>query len=125
MADDYTIEEQSILVSTKHKLGTVAQYDHFDHDILVEINAALTVLFQVGAGGKSFRINSGDETWDDLKEAVGYKNDEIVELVKDYVYLSTKLIFDPPESSAHIEALRNRKDELEWRIFYFEDEWPT
>lgn len=119
------LEEQSILISIKRKIGMAVSYTYYDPDILVEINTALATLFQIGAGKKNFRIHASDETWSELEESVGLRNPETIDLIKDYVYLSAKIVFDPPEGSAHMEALKSRKDELEWRIFYFEDEWPN
>jgi hypothetical protein len=31
--------------------------------------------------------------------------------------MKVRLIFDPPQSSAHIEAIKNTVAELEWRLY--------
>jgi hypothetical protein len=38
------------------------------------------------------------------------------ENVKQYVYISVKIVFDPPASSAHLTALQNKLKELEWKL---------
>lgn len=114
MADDYRdIEINSILNSTKKKLGPSADYDAFDHDILVSINSAFATLFDVcGFGGKSpFRISGPDETWDEVIF------DDRIEWVKDYVFMKVKLAFDPPNNSFLIDNYKQQIQELEWRIY--------
>ena len=39
-----------------------------------------------------------------------------IELVKTYVYMKTRLIFDPPSSSSVIEAFNKQISEFEWRL---------
>lgn len=114
-------ELDSILNSTKKKLGAEPDYDHFNHDIITEINMNLATLYQVGVGNKLFTVTSEDETWEDYYDAVHVKNRHSLQLIKEYVYLGTKLIFDPPESSSLSEAYKAKKEELEWRIYLDED----
>lgn len=121
MSDMETIEADSILNWVKTKLGAEGDYDPFDHDILTEINTALSTIFQVGAGDSSYRIDTAEETWDEFYESTGLKNKHILEMVKEYVFLSTKINFDPPESSYATDNLVKKKDELEWRIKFEED----
>lgn len=116
------VETDSILNWVKKKLGAEGDYDPFDHDILTSINTALATIFQVGAGDTSFRIDTADETWDEFFDGAGIKNEFILPMIKDYVFLSTKILFDPPESSYAVENLVKKKDELEWRIKFDEDD---
>ena len=36
--------------------------------------------------------------------------------VKTYIYLKVRLVFDPPQSSAAMEAIKQNIAELEWRL---------
>lgn len=40
-----------------------------------------------------------------------------IEAVKSYVALKVKLLFDPPQSSTVMEAVKNQISELEWRLY--------
>ena len=39
-----------------------------------------------------------------------------LEGVKNYIYLKTKLVFDPPTNSTTIQAINDNLKELEWRM---------
>ena len=39
-----------------------------------------------------------------------------MEMLKSYMYLKVKLLFDPPLGTASIEAINRQISELEWRI---------
>lgn len=67
------MEEQSILKSIKSLLGSDADYDVFDLDILIFINSAISTLTQIGIGPPSgFKITGDSETWSDF---IGDYND--------------------------------------------------
>lgn len=117
-------EIESILTSIKKKIGIEGDYDHFDHDILTEINMNLATLFQVGAGSEFYHVVSAEDTWETFFSSVGIKDRHVLELIKEYVYIGVRLIFDPPDSSAVMESLKQKKDELEWRIYLDEDLLP-
>lgn len=102
----------SILTSIKKLLGISEEYTHFDTDIIMHINSELAVLNQLGVGdAKGFAIKDSSATWEDF-----IHNDARLEFVKTYIFLKVKLIFDPPLSSAVIEAMNRNIAELEWRI---------
>ena len=102
----------SILTSIKKLLGIEETYTHFDTDIIIHINSALSDLTQIGVGPEEgFRISNSYTTWKD------FTKDELrIENVKDYVYLKVRLIFDPPSSSYVLTAFDDRIKELEWRL---------
>lgn len=108
----------SILTSIKKMLGISEEYDHFDADIIMDINSVLFVLTQLGVGPeKGYAITGASEKWDDF---TGDSN--LSELIKSYVYLKVRLIFDPPSSSAVIESTNKLISEFEWRInVYYEN----
>lgn len=103
---------ESILTSVKKMLGIDEAYTHFDVDLIMHINSTFMILHQMGVGPKSyFSINGSDETWDDF-----IPEGQNIEGVKTYMYQKVRYIFDPPQSSAHMEALSNSIAELEWRL---------
>lgn len=102
----------SILTSIKKMLGISEEYTHFDMDLIIHINSVLSILTQIGVGpSEGFSIQDKTEIWTDF-----ITSDKRLELVKTYVNLKVKLIFDPPLSSAVIEATNRMISELEWRI---------
>lgn len=104
---------ESILVSIKKLLGLESDYDAFDTDIIIGINTALMVLNQLGVGPKEgYSISIGSETWNDF---LG-EDESLLQSVKTFVYLKTRLVFDPPSTSFVISAIDEQIRELEWRI---------
>lgn len=105
--------EESILNTIKSMLGPNGDYDDFDTDIIVHINSAFSVLTQLGVGPpKGFRIHDATSIWSDF---IPDDRDDL-DSIKDYVYMKVKLIFDPPPSSAVIEAFKESIKETEWRL---------
>lgn len=103
---------ESILTSIKKLLGIAEEYTHFDQDLIIEINTYLTRLYQVGVGKENFYIENADKTWSDfLIDETKYQQ------AKTYVYLRVRQIFDPPQSSTAIEAMKENIRELEWLLF--------
>ena len=102
----------SILTSVKKMLGIPEDYEQFDMDIIMHINSVLMILTQLGVGPEEgFTIANKSDKWSDF---IG--EGKLVELVKSYVYLKVRLIFDPPQSSSIIEAMNRQISEFEWRI---------
>ena len=103
---------ESILTSIKKLLGIAEEYEQFDTDIVLDINTALSVLCQLGAGPKEgFSITDKSTAWSDFMG-----NDPRLNLVKSYVHMKVRLMFDPPTSSAVTDAINKTISELEWRI---------
>lgn len=104
----------SILTSIKLMLGITEECTDFDGPIMTHINTVLMLLRQNGIGPDAgFVITNEMTTWGDY---LGDGMSEELQAVKTYVYCKVKLIFDPPQSSAHIEALKSMAAELEWRL---------
>lgn len=107
---------ESILTSIKKLLGIEAEYTHFDADIIMHINSVLSILGQIGIGPEAgFSITNNEATWDQ------FVTGEKFSMVKSYVYLKVRLLFDPPLSSAAIESINRQISELEWRLFVAAD----
>lgn len=102
----------SILTSTKKLLGVEVEYTQFDPDIIIGINSALMSLNQLGIGPTTgFMITDDTLKWIDL---LSDKQD--MEGVKVYVFLKTRLMFDPPTNSFLVDAIERQIKELEWRL---------
>lgn len=101
----------SILQTIKKLLGIEQEYDVFDNDLIIHINSALSVLTQLNVGPKTgFMITGDSETWDDLNVT------SKISMVKTFIHLKVRLIFDPPSSSFVLESIKNLISELEWRL---------
>lgn len=114
-----TVLEENILSSIKKLLGLNDGVTVFDTDIVIHINTVFANLTQMGVGpqddeGKNigFKISTGNEVWGDF-----ISNDILIENVKTYVYIKVKMVFDPPTSSALIDAYNAQAKELEWRLY--------
>lgn len=102
---------ESILTSIKKLLGIDKEYKHFDADLIMHINSVFMVLTQLGVGpSEGFVISGENEKWNN------FIPDSRVELIKSYVYLKVKLLFDPPVSSSAIDSIDRMINEFEWRI---------
>lgn len=103
---------ESILNTIKKMLGIADDYTPFDQDIIVLINGAIMILRQLGVGPQTgFSISNAEATWGDY-----LGTDEILlASVKPYIYLKTKVVFDPPTSSFVLDAMQKQIDEYEWR----------
>ncbi len=111
------MSSESILISIKKLLGITKEYEHFDADLVMHINTVLATLHQLGVGPKE-----GFAIEDDLAEWSGFMGDDPrLNLVKSYVYLKTKLLFDPPLGSAVLGSYEKQISELEWRILNVTD----
>ena len=102
----------SVLSSTKQMLGISPEDTSFDVNVIMSINTALTILMDLGLTEVEDQVVTSDKmTWDEL---LGGRTD--IEYVKTYVYQKVKMIFDPPTSTAAIDAMQRSISELEWRI---------
>lgn len=109
--------EDSILTSTKKILGLEADYTAFDLDVITHINAAFSVLNQLGVGPKDgFSIEDSGAGWGDYAVPANQ-----LHLVKTYVYLKVRIHFDPPSTSYLIEAMNNQIAQYEWRLNVFRE----
>ena len=104
---------ESILTSIKKLLGIDAEYKHFAPDLIMHINSVFSILTQMGVGPPDgFSITGDSEKW----EAFIAKEPNKFSLVKSYMHLKVKLLFDPPLGSAVIESINRQISEFEWRL---------
>lgn len=109
--------EESILIYVKKLLGIQDDYTHFDPDVIYGINAAFGVLTQLGVGPEEgFMISDDSAKWNDF-----VSDNTRLSLIKPYVYLKTRLLFDPPSSNALIDSFNKTINEYEWRLYVASD----
>lgn len=102
----------SILTSIKKLLGITQEETSFDQDLIMHINSVFSILTQLGVGpSEGFSIEDDSAIWSDFLE-----DSTNLELVKTYVYMKVRLMFDPPTGSAVMESMNKMISELEWRI---------
>ena len=93
------------------------EYEHFDADIIMHINSVFMVLRQLGVGPKEgFSIHDKTATWQEYAQNISE-----IEMVKSYVFLKVKMIFDPPLSGSVSEGFNKLISELEFRLNAKED----
>jgi hypothetical protein len=70
------------------------------------------ILSQLGVGpDEGFSITDDSTLWTDY---LGQSSN--LNLVKSYVYLKVRMLFDPPNSGALMDALKQQINEFEWRL---------
>lgn len=108
------MDEDSILTSVKKLLGIQKDCTEFDQDVLMNINAAIFTLRQLGVVGEDegFVVLNSYQTFE---EYLGSGN-LLIPQVKMYLYYKTKLGFDPPTSSFVLECMKEMIREAEWRL---------
>lgn len=110
--------ENSILKSTKKILNVGEDYPAFDLDIITHINSTFSTLNQLGIGpSDGFAIEDEEALWDDLELPA-----KQVRMVRTYVFLKVRMLFDPPSTSFLIEAINNQIQEHEHRLSWFREE---
>lgn len=105
-------QKNSILTSVKKMLGIAEEYEQFDLDILIHINSVFTTLNQLGVGPEEgYSIESSANSWN---EFLG--SESRLAMVKSYMYLKVRFLFDPPTIGGLIDATERQIAEMEWRI---------
>lgn len=106
------LENPNSILETIKKLLSVSSNDHsFDTDIITHINSVFLVLNDLGIGpSEPFEIVDEAETWEQ------FDPDKKFSLVKSYIYLKVRLLFDPPATSFALDAMQKQIDEYSWRL---------
>jgi hypothetical protein len=104
--------DNGILTSVKLQLSLMPEDDSFDDELVIHINAAFSVLTQLGVGPKEgFSITGQNETWDDYAVDIVQAS-----MAKQYVYLKVRMLFDPPSNSTVFNKMKEMAEEYEWRL---------
>lgn len=102
---------ESVLDTIRRMLG-IPDDGSYDNDIIVNINAAFFTLYQLGVGTlEPFVVKSDQDVWSSFT-----KDSNKLEAIKLYIYIRTRLAFDPPLTSFVIDSLKKTADEIEWRL---------
>lgn len=108
----------SIFITTKQILNLEESFTAFDLDVMTYLNAAFSTLNQLGVGPEEgFFIEDGTEDWDDFDVPANQ-----LHLVKSYVVLKVRMMFDPPATSYLINAMNEQILQFEWRLNVFREE---
>lgn len=112
--DNISNLSDSILSSVKKLIGISEEDDSFDLDIMLNINAASSTLFQLGVLSKPFTVKTKDDTYGDL---IPDGTEDVVNQIKMYFVYKTRLGFDSSTlSGSVIEVLKELIREAEWRL---------
>lgn len=104
--------ENSILTSTKKILGIDEDYTAFDLDILTHINSTFAIVHQLGVGpADGVMVEDAEMKWTDLELPPNQLN-----LLRSYIYLRVRMLFDPPTLSFLIDAMNKQILEHEQRL---------
>lgn len=108
---------ESILLTVKKMIGGLDEdNEYFNTDLITIINSTFMVLCQLGVGPNTpYRISDATNTWSEF-------DCFDLEAVKEYMFLKTKMIFDPPSNGSAMSAYEQRAAELEWRLQVFSEE---
>lgn len=102
-----------ILKDVKDALGLIIEDDSFDGELKMHVNAALSVVYQNGVG-QPHNLTDNDK-WTDVLEPDLFQNDYMLSNIKQYIFLKTKLLFDPPPPSS-VEYVNDAANEMLWRL---------
>ena len=109
------MDRDSILTSVKKLCGMSEEYAYYDDDLIMYINDAFTTLARLGVGpAEGFSIIDSFAEWNDFLDEEKYPL--LLNKVKTYVKRKCQLQFDPPQSSTHLNALKDMISEDEWRL---------
>ena len=104
--------KQSIYTNIKDILGVPDE--SFKESLLVFINGALDIMNQAGAGRPV--LLTTETTWKDFQDPVQVEGNKSFNLVRSYVWLRCKTMFDPPANPSTLSRLKELEDEYIWRV---------
>ncbi len=108
--------EESILKTIKEALGIVDDYTAFDSQIIMHINSVFMILNQIGIGPEGgYQIQDKADAWSEFIVKSDWDG-ELFNLVKTYIAIKVKMIWDPPSSNALLDVYQRQIDEFEYRL---------
>ena len=111
----------SILDSMKTVLDVPVSDDTYDEELLMGINTIFFTLNQLGVGPETpFTIDDNSTEWTDFISDI-----ETIAMVKTYMQLRLKLLFDPPSNSSLATAMKEQTAEYEWRMNVAKDTYKV
>ena len=107
-----TPPDGSILTQIKKMLGIEEGYEIYDVDLTIHINSVFSILFQLGAGPlETYQIADKDNLWSEYTE-----DKDFLAMVKSYMYLKVRMLFDKGTTSFAIAADEKLIEEMEFRL---------
>lgn len=104
----------SILSSVKKLIGISEDDASFDLDVMLNINAASSTLFQLGVLQKPYTVTSKEDTYSDLLPG---GTEDVINQIKMYFVYKTRLGLDSSTlSRTVIEVIKDMIKETEWRL---------
>lgn len=104
--------EDSVLLSMKNILGISNEMVVFDEALVSHINSAFSAASQLGVGPvDGFFITDDQALWSALDLPANQ-----LALLRTYVQLKVKMLFDPPTTGFLIDATTAQLREVEWRL---------
>jgi hypothetical protein len=104
--------KKSILNSVKLGLDIIPENDEYDQVVMMHINSVIAKLDQLGVDQFGpFEVEDETAKWSDF-----LGEDKLLNMVKSYVVLQVRLLFDPPTTSFLLDAFNKMSQEMEWRI---------
>lgn len=104
----------SILMDVRGALGLLVEDDAFDSEIIMHVNSALAILRQNGVGLPTY-VTDISTLWSSFVDPEQVEGNLVFPMVKTYVFLKTKLLFDPPPPS-NVTYVNESVSELLWRL---------
>lgn len=102
----------SILDSVKKVCNIDINDTAFDDELILHINSIFLTLNQLGIGSEiPYAITNASDSWTDF-----FDDSPEIEMVKSYIGLKVRMIFDPPTIGAVADAFKSNISEMEWRL---------
>ena len=105
------MSSDGIFKDVKDGLGLDPEDTGFDSELLFSINAAISLIRQQGVG-VDLEVKDDKAKWEYF---IPGSSSELLGMVKEFVRLHVKIIFDPPAPST-LKVMEEVKSELIWRI---------
>lgn len=108
--------EESILLSIKEGLGITSDYTPFDNQIIMHINSVFMILNRMGVGpDKTFMIEDKANAWSEFLSPDEWEG-EYFNLVKTYMVMKVKMMWDPPTTSTLADVYNRQIEEFEYTL---------
>lgn len=105
---------KSILQDVRVAVGLSSDSSDFDTELIMHINGAIGRLNQNGIG--NFLAVIDDEAkWIDLQDSTQTDGNKYFQMVPLFVFMSTKVVFDPPPPSA-VPIYQGNIEQMLWRL---------
>ncbi len=110
------MNDDKIIESIRTSLGLSPEGEDFKMEIRMHVASALSILNQNGVGVPVAQLLNIDiATWGDFMDETKFNLDGMQYVIPMFVFLKTKILFDPPPPS-NVEFYKQYIDETLWRI---------